>query len=86
MRGELVASHDPKGRPVMFNRIKKLVHEVGDLQPVNRLELNTEGLLLLTNNKLLVGTHTHAFCLIVDVLMQAKILEDPDTGLVRKYR
>ena len=52
--GELVASHDTKNRPLMAKRIKKLVDEVGDLSPVSRLELNTEGLLLLTNNRILV--------------------------------
>ena len=55
MRGELVASHDAKNRPLIAKRIMKLVNEVGDLCPVNRLELNTEGLLLLTNNRILVS-------------------------------
>ena len=55
VRGELVAGHDAKNRPLMFHRVKQLVGEVGNLTAVNKLEMNSEGLLLLTNNNLLVS-------------------------------
>lgn len=54
MRGELVANYDLKNRPLIFARLKKLMETEGELVPINKLEFNTEGLLLLTNNRLLV--------------------------------
>ena len=70
LAGELVATTDPgKNRPVLFDRIKHLLEKEGSLKPVTRLEFNTEGLLLLTNNGEL-----------------ARMLENPMTGLERKYR
>ncbi|CAN0296124.1 unnamed protein product [Ectocarpus sp. 6 AP-2014] len=49
MRNELVTRHDPEGRPTVFDRLAKL--KLPDtLMPVGRLDYNTEGLLLLTND------------------------------------
>jgi 23S rRNA pseudouridine2605 synthase len=51
LRGELVADSDPiKRRPLIFDRIEELMKLDPNLRPVTRLEFNTEGLLLLTNN------------------------------------
>lgn len=51
LRGELVADSDPvKQRPLLFDRLEKLLKEEPNLRPITRLEFNTEGLLLLTNN------------------------------------
>jgi 16S rRNA U516 pseudouridylate synthase RsuA-like enzyme len=55
LRGEIVATQDPVlNRPLMLVRFKSILDEVGDLKPINKLEINTEGLQLLTNSPLLV--------------------------------
>ena len=46
-RGLLTTERDPKGRPTIYDRIPKGLLR---LMPVGRLDLNTEGLLLLTND------------------------------------
>jgi 23S rRNA pseudouridine2605 synthase len=45
--GLLVTEHDPKGRPTIYDRLPK---DLPRLVPVGRLDLNTEGLLLLTTD------------------------------------
>jgi 23S rRNA pseudouridine2605 synthase len=45
--GVLTAASDPKGRPTIYDRLPSGLPR---LMPVGRLDLNTEGLLLLTND------------------------------------
>jgi 23S rRNA pseudouridine2605 synthase len=45
--GLLTAAHDPKGRPTIYDRLPPGLPR---LMPVGRLDLNTEGLLLLTTD------------------------------------
>ncbi|MGF1549569.1 MAG: pseudouridine synthase [Sphingomonadaceae bacterium] len=45
--GLLTTERDPKGRPTIYERIPK---NLPRLMPVGRLDMNTEGLLLLTND------------------------------------
>jgi 23S rRNA pseudouridine2605 synthase len=45
--GTLTAANDPKGRPTIYD---KLPQGLPRLMPVGRLDYNTEGLLLLTND------------------------------------
>src|SRR3546814_8406875 len=45
--GVLTAANDPKGRPTIYNR---LPDGLPRLMPVGRLDMNTEGLLLLTTD------------------------------------
>lgn len=45
--GEVVTHDDPQNRPTVFRRLPRLYQ--GKWQSVGRLDLNTEGLLLLTN-------------------------------------
>ena len=45
--GLLTAARDPKGRPTIYDRLPPGLPR---LMPVGRLDLNTEGLLLLTND------------------------------------
>jgi 23S rRNA pseudouridine2605 synthase len=63
----LVTTHsDPKGRPTVF---QALPEGLPRLISVGRLDLNSEGLLLLTNDGGL-----------------ARALEQPSTGVIRRYR
>ena len=55
--GELVTRCDPEGRPTVFRKLPRLVE--GRWIAVGRLDINTSGLLLLSNNGELVRRLTH---------------------------
>lgn len=55
--GEVVTHDDPLNRPTVFRRLPKLHH--GKWQSVGRLDLNTEGLLLLTSSGELANRLMH---------------------------
>ncbi len=49
--GLLTTEHDPKGRPTIYDALRNALPEGAPrLMPVGRLDYNTEGLLLLTND------------------------------------
>ena len=49
--GLLTAERDPKGRPTIYTALRNaLPKDAGRVMPVGRLDFNTEGLLLLTND------------------------------------
>lgn len=49
--GLLTAERDPKGRPTIYNALRNaLPKDAPRLMPVGRLDFNTEGLLLMTND------------------------------------
>ena len=49
--GLLTAERDPAGRPTIYNALRNAVPAgTGRLMPIGRLDLNTEGLLLMTND------------------------------------
>ncbi len=50
-RGLVVTERDEKGRPTIFDQLReKLPPDVGRVMTIGRLDLNSEGLLLLTND------------------------------------
>ncbi|WP_435417312.1 pseudouridine synthase [Parerythrobacter aurantius] len=49
--GLLTAEYDPKGRPTIYDALRNaLPKDAGRVMPIGRLDYNTEGLLLLTND------------------------------------
>lgn len=49
--GLITAERDPKGRPTIYTALRNaLPKDAGRVMPIGRLDFNTEGLLLLTND------------------------------------
>ena len=56
--GEVVTHDDPQNRPTVFRKLPRLMQ--GKWQSVGRLDLNTEGLLLLTSSGELANRLMHS--------------------------
>ncbi len=58
-RGVVVTAKDPQGRETVYDAIKKTGFDAAHLNYVGRLDRNSEGLLLLTNDGDLIHALTH---------------------------
>ena len=54
--GLITAEHDPRGRPTIYDALRNsLPKDAPRVMPIGRLDFNTEGLLLLTNDGGITG-------------------------------
>ncbi len=81
--GEVVTRRDPDGRPVVFKQLPKLA--VGRWIAIGRLDINTQGLLLVTNNGELANRLMHP-SFEVDREYAVRILGDVGDALIEKLK
>jgi len=81
-RGYLTALSDPEGRPLVS---ELLPHSLGRLHPVGRLDFNTEGLLIMTNDGELTNYVTAARNHVAKVY-EAKVKGVPPEASIEKLR
>lgn len=82
-KGYLSSMADPKGRPLVTELIPS---SLGRLHPVGRLDFNTEGLILLTNDGELTNLVTSAKNRIAKVYQVKVKGVPPDSAIVRLRR
>ena len=58
-RGVMVTREDPEGRATIYETLARAGLDAGHLNYVGRLDFNSEGLLLLTNDGALIHALTH---------------------------
>jgi 23S rRNA pseudouridine2605 synthase len=58
-RGHVVSNGDPEGRETIYDALKEIGFDAGHLKYVGRLDRNSEGLLILTNDGNLIHALTH---------------------------
>jgi 23S rRNA pseudouridine2605 synthase len=81
-RGYLTSASDPEGRPLVVDLLPKAF---GRLYPVGRLDFNTEGLLILTNDGELTNLITSAKNQVAKVY-EAKVKGVPPLAAVERLR
>lgn len=81
--GELVTRRDPEGRPVIFTQLPKLL--VGRWIAVGRLDINTSGLLLVTNNGELANRLMHPSRQ-VEREYAVRILGEVDDAMIQRLK
>jgi 23S rRNA pseudouridine2605 synthase len=81
--GELVTRRDPEGRPVIFTQLPRL--PVGRWVAVGRLDINTSGLILVTNNGELANRLMHPSRQ-VEREYAVRILGEVDDAMMERLR
>jgi len=81
--GELVTRRDPEGRPVIFTQLPRL--SVGRWIAVGRLDINTSGLILVTNNGELANRLMHP-SREVEREYAVRILGEVDEAMMERLR
>jgi len=81
--GELVTRRDPEGRPVIFTQLPRL--QVGRWIAVGRLDINTSGLLMVTNNGELANRLMHP-SREVEREYAVRILGEVDDAMLERLR
>lgn len=81
--GELVTRRDPEGRPVIFTQLPRL--PVGRWIAVGRLDINTSGLILVTNNGELANRLMHPSQQ-VEREYAVRILGDVDDAMMQRLQ
>ncbi|MDP2599433.1 MAG: pseudouridine synthase [Deltaproteobacteria bacterium] len=79
-RNVMVTHHDPEGRPTVFDYLQKIEKRV---YPVGRLDFDSEGLLLLTNDGDLAYELTHPKSK-VPKTYQVKVMGIPTEAQIKK--
>ena len=80
--GEVTTVSDDKGRETVMDRFRELNERV---YPVGRLDYDSEGLLLLTNDGALAQRLTHPSCE-VDKVYLARVSGNPDNEAIERLR
>lgn len=81
--GEVVTRRDPEGRPVIFTQLPRLA--VGRWIAVGRLDINTSGLILVTNNGELANRLMHPSRQ-VEREYAVRILGEVDEAMLERLR
>ncbi len=81
--GEVVSRRDPEGRPVIFTQLPRL--QVGRWIAVGRLDINTSGLILVTNNGELAHKLMHPSSE-VEREYAARILGEVDDAMLERLK
>ncbi len=81
--GEVVTRRDPEGRPVIFTQLPRI--PVGRWIAVGRLDINTSGLILVTNNGELANRLMHP-SREVEREYAVRILGDVDESILQRLR
>ncbi len=79
--GIVTTAHDPQGRPTVLS----LVDTSERIFPVGRLDMNTEGLLILTNDGRLAHLLTHPSSGVAKEYL-VRVEGDPSPGALRRLR
>ncbi len=79
--GVVTTASDPQGRPTVLNLVESSVR----IFPVGRLDMNTEGLLILTNDGRLAHLLTHPSSGIAKEYL-ARVEGDPSPAAIRRLR